>query len=703
MRLTPRPGRYAAVAVLLFVATSFTRSTSAAGDGPTVLENNQIRLEIAGPNGVIARIVDKSSGIALAPPAPLADNFRLVLELSEKKTVTILGKDQKLSGIDRASEGLCLRWDGPLRDVDGAEHKIAVRLEAELDAGALSFCLHCNNASRYKILEVLYPMVGGLSQFGAPGKPSDGVLWIPTSEPLPRRVELPFAPVICAYPGQAVMSFTCVQSAAAGKSLYFASHDRVARYKRFRFEERVAGGSKDVFALVEHLPHAAPGKTFDGSPVVLRLVDGDWRAGGKVYRDWFEHAFGICQPSQSWIRRQSFFQMTMFELPEGTINLRYKDIPRWGKEAKEHGINAVQISGWHLGGHDNGYPYYVVDPRLGTWEELKQGIQACHDLGLKVFFFVNYQQVMLDSDWYKSELSKYREVGLNGALTWNTGWGMGTLWARMGHPKLMTGANLAFPQYRKIIVDQFARLAEIGADGVHVDKMFPAAIDYNPDTPLTPDTATWEGAILLTKEVMAACRRHNPDWAMSFECNWDRMLEFCGATWWVGNQRATRLVFPENVETLVISSPYDYLGVNNAVRDGHAVMLAPAYFCRSVGWAPWGGLADYIREVKRIQDQLIDTVFLGEVQGHEGVELSSPPVGGVDYSVFRNRATGKRGLLLTNSTMEPKTQAIARFAGGGREVRVHTPFEEAKVLHLPSEIKIPAERIVFVEELGGAR
>jgi hypothetical protein len=48
--------------------------------------------------------------------------------------------------------------------------------------------------------------------------------------------------------------------------------------------------------------------------------------------------------------------MTMFMLPEGTINYTFKDIPRWAKAAKDAGINAVQISGWQRGGHDNGYP-----------------------------------------------------------------------------------------------------------------------------------------------------------------------------------------------------------------------------------------------------------------------------------------------------------------------------------------------------------
>ena len=262
----------------------------------------------------------------------------------------------------------------------------------------------------------------------------------------------------------------------------------------------------------------------------------------------------------------------------------------------------------------------------------------------------------------------------------------------------MTGADPAFPEYRKILVDMFEKLAKIGADGVHVDKMFPVAIDYNPNLPMSPDTGPWEGAILLTKEVMAACRKHNPDWAMSFECNWDRMLQFTGATWWVGNQLITRQVFPENAEMQMIATAYDYLGVNNAVREGNTVMLGPMNMCRSVGWKPFEGLADYIKEVKRIQDSLTDTVYLGEPLGHKGVKLSAPSV---EYNVFRNISTGKRVCMLTNAGMTPKKQRITGFeASRNDNARIHSPFQDAKVVKLPAEIEVHAERIVFVEELG---
>jgi len=663
------------------------------------LESDQCLVEVSKDNGAVLRILDKPSRIELASPRELAENFRLLLLRPDNNTLTILGKDQRLSRVIRSADRLVLTWDGPLKDTTGKEHKVAVRLSLKVVGNEIQFSFHLDNGTACKVHEARYPILGGLSKFGLPGKPGDGVLWIPTSSPATKAIKPPFGSMQWAYPGEANMSFSCVQSAVAKKSLYFASHDEIARRKVYRFEEYGAGGAKDVSASIIHSPFTPPGKAFDGSPVVVRVVDGDWHAAGRVYRAWFEKSFGICKPSDCWIRRQSFFQFTMFKLPEGTINLTFKDIPQWAKDAKDHGINAVQISGWNVGGHDNGYPCYTPDPSLGTWPELEDGIKACHKLGLKVYFFVNYQPVMTDMEWYKKELVKYREWGdTNGSITWNTGWPMGTLWGRMGHPKLMTWADPAFPEYRKIIVDQFAKLAQIGADGVHVDKVYPSAFDFNPNLPMSPDMAPWEGVIVLTKEVMAACRRHNPDWAMSFECNWDRMLQFSGATWWYGNQRITRSVFPENAEMQLIATAYDYLGVNNAVREGNTVMLGPMNMCRSVGWKPFEGLADYIKEVKRIQDSLTDTVYLGEPLGHEGVKM---PASSVEYNVFRNQSTGRRVCMLTNASMTPKKQQITGFdASRSGNARIYTPFQDAKVVKLPAEIEVHAERIVFVEELG---
>jgi hypothetical protein len=668
-----------------------------------ILRVGGMSLEVESGSGAIHQIQDASTHIRLAARAGMAENFRLTLLKPDMTTVTILGKNQSLSSSRVDGNTMTLEWNGPLKEAT-TEYPISVRMTVTCTEQELTFGLHVNNQSSVKVMEVLYPLIGGITEFGPAGRPTDATLWIPTSTPTEKSVVPTAGGCSFSYPGQMNMGFACIQSKQMSKTVYFASHDPIARYKSFRFIETGAPNAADLAACIQHSPILPPGKEWDGSPVVLRFVEGDWTKAAQIYREWFSSAFGIVQPAEDWIRRQSFFLMTMFMLPEGTINYTFKDIPKWAKSAKDHGINSVQISGWQMGGHDNGYPCYEPDPRLGTWKDLEDGIRECHRMGLKVYFFVNYQPMMVEMDWYKNELNKYREMKADGSNTWMAGWGMGTLWARAGNPKLMTWANLAFPQFRKIIVDYFVKLASIGGDGVHVDKMFPAGIDYNPDSPMSPDTATWEGAIQLTREIMQECRKRNPDWCMSFECNWDRMLQFSGATWWVGNQLITRKVFPENAETLGLYQAYDTLKVNDAVRDGQIIMVAPLNFSRSLDWPPFRGLAGYIKAVKSIRDELQDTVFFGEVLGHNQLTLDGEPPDGVAYNVFRNLTTGYRVCVLTNSRMEERSLTFPAFDGSlAGKARIYIPNRRPRLVTLPAAVSLPAEGLLFVEELGGVR
>ena len=150
---------------------------------------------------------------------------------------------------------------------------------------------------------------------------------------------------------------------------------------------------------------------------------------------------------------------------------------------------------------------------------------------------------------------------------------------------------------------------------------------------------------------------------MSFECNWDRMLQFTRRDM-VGRQPAHHPAgLSRKRRDAADRVAYDYLGVNNAVRDGHAVMLGPITSAALVGWKPFEGLADYIKEVKRIRDGLADTVFLGEVLGHERPTIQRRARRGIDYNVFRNRTRATRVCILTNSTMESKKQPLHRLRG----------------------------------------
>ena len=242
-------------------------------------------------------------------------------------------------------------------------------LTGELAGQAAVLRFRLVNHSQHVVEEVWYPGLGGLLGFGPADKAGQTLLH-PTPE---RKLLAPFGQHVVTYPGQN-LPFVSLDNAAIRRGLYFGAHDPVARFKAIHLVEAADRGKSNVVANIVHFPFTRPGGTFEGAPVVIQFHDGDWIAGGKeIYRPWFEKTFGLVKPEQDWIRRESFFQLIMIMLPEGNINYTIRQIPQLARDGLKYGVKSLHIAGWQRGGHDNGYPYYEPDPRLGTWDDLERG------------------------------------------------------------------------------------------------------------------------------------------------------------------------------------------------------------------------------------------------------------------------------------------------------------------------------------------
>ncbi|MDP6361588.1 MAG: hypothetical protein QF473_41220, partial [Planctomycetota bacterium] len=153
-------------------------------------------------------------------------------------------------------------------------------------------------------------------------------------------------------------------------------------------------------------------------------------------------------------------------------------------------------------------------------------------------------------------------------------------------------ANPYFKPFRDAIVKQFRKFAEIGADGIHIDKLAwfnpNLSLDFNPALETSPDRANTEGILLAMREAFDACREINPDFGISFEGAWDRMLEFCNVVWlWqqTGSRHQAspiKFTFPQWLPTQQVVQPFDYHAVNNAVRYGYQIFAGPGDFSRSM-------------------------------------------------------------------------------------------------------------------------
>jgi len=701
-----------------------------------VLENHAYRVEIAPQSGAIRRILDKQGALELIGEPRLAENFRLLLPLPGMEANYIIGTQQGPPEIAESGSALALRWPGPLRSACGS-FDLSTTLHVELAGAAVQFRITVVNRTPHTLAEVWYPVLGGLQGLGPGEERLETTVFVPQCfTQWTQELFRDFAPgresLGClspehafVYPGYMSMPWCSFYNRSVGRGFYFASHDPVARARVLRLAmhpgaafgrlgstwptaQELGGRPAGVTMNWAFMPYARPGETFEGAPVVLQCHEGDWRRSAELYRGWFAATFPLVDSRNHWLRRATEFQATMFMLPEDNINLTYADIPRWAKAASDCGVRSVLICGWQVGGHDRGYPQYEPDPRLGTWEELEAGVRACHQMGLRVYFFANVQPADITTQWYRDELHRYIIMDRWGNPCYFHGWGMGTLSARLGVTRVnSTDMNPAHPEVRQIILRYARRLAEIGADGIHFDKLFGHPLDFNPRLSTSPDRAVHEGVLQCIEEVLTECRRINPEFCISYENHWDRLISYSDVCWWCSGLSALKFVFPQWAGTLGLTQPWSFNQANQAVLCGHFIMVGAANYMRGMDYEPMLPLCRYVGEIARIRRELHGVLSRGRVleasqepfvlrPSAVDLKLKRGEKQAIGWTLFEDVDAGRRALVVANLALEPVEIALELQHPAGSEAQLWQPFRPTETRPWPVVLSIPPERFAVV-------
>ena len=696
-----------------------------------ILQNDRHRVEIAPENGAIIRLFDRVGDIELITEPRLAGNYMVLLPLPDLQGNYIIGSEQTLTEGKVDDDSLVLRWDGPLTSGAGA-FDLTVTMTIRQSADGLTFDTTVENRSDYELAEVWHPILGGINGVGDRRQTR---AMIPASGPQYMADETifqnftgfyygnPIPEKSYPYPGQLAMPWCDLYNPELGRGVYFACCEAVDRTRRLRFALHPGMGygradnwprPDDVTADVPigleanwvNFPYTPSGETFVSPTVHLAFHDGDWHQAAPMYRDWFTSTYKLNEPTDDWLRQELAFQWIILMLPEGQILWRYEDIPQLAQDALDAGFRTLLISGYDRGGHDSGYPYYEPDPRLGTWDDLAAAVKKAQALGAKIFFFVNLQPVDDTTEWYRDELHKYVSSGPWGER-FCVGYGMGTHSARVDYTRRPNVyCNPHFKAFRDPIIAYYRKFAEIGADGIHIDKLawahYATDLDFNPALETTPDRAQWEGVVLAMQETIAACRAIDPNFGITFEGPWDRLLEFANVTWlWpdTGSRNMTspvKYTFPQWLPAHYIVQPFDYIAVNNAVRIGSQLFLSPGFGTQSMAAPAMAGLSRYIRELLQVWASEKAVFFLGEYLDNQQVTVEAGD--DVAWGVHRDPTSGRRGCVLM-SFSEDAREATVSFAGNSDgDVRILQPAAQPCTTSLPATVVIPAERLVFIVE-----
>ena len=700
-----------------------------------ILENKNFKLEI-NEKGAITSFLIKKNNCDLIGEKKLAANFRICLPIDDYQCNYIDGMDQSAKSINQTENKITVKFSDLQSEKCGV-FSINLTYEILLEDETVVFRAKLENNCQYPVSEFWFPRIGGWDKFGNHREAKVAVPGyldcnhdLPIFKTFPGRRDLgaEAAEWLTGYPGM-VMPWWDIYDEETNTGLYLGYHDTTFRASFWHtyLSPNVSGRTDDkwltqeeacgnpvglIFSHVRY-PFIKSGEIFESGDFVFRVHEGDWHQGSLYYRNWFMKNFPF-DKSKSWLRKKSSWFTSVIYQPEDKVIADYDTYDKWCKDAESYGITCHELIGWDKGGLERDYPEYYSEEKLGGQKGFEKLLENIDGRGSKCLAFVNYNILDTATKWFKEELHKYAHQDEFGNSPNWMAWGESTLKARSQVSVRRHILASVVPQIENILTDHFVNIAKSGAAGLQIDKLcVGSAVDFNPLNNEKPDVALCEGLIQSVSRMLDKCKEINPDFCLAAEAVQDRFIPFIDV-FYRNVARFTisplKFVFPEWTACAHIGEPYDFNAVNSAVMTGAVICVEPGCYQQSLGNPIFKMLAEYIKEVERIRNELADFIFLGDYFDKIGAEVSvvkneisnqeNPteklevasevmiPGGGggaaaagkavsqLHYRVHGEKSSGRKALIILNPTSEIQKYNWKFTNKENSVAKLYEPFEK---------------------------
>ena len=651
----------------------------------------------------------------------LGENFRILLPLPDYEANYFLSTNQKVR-FEKINDGIICHYDKLTNERQTLDVKVDYTIESK--NGQLLFSIRVNNPTSQPLAEVFYGIIGG--QKGLRNR-SDTRTLVPggtvndDGEMFTRftgggygggNLGISYSATAFTYPSWSMsMSWMEVFNTKENIGMYYAQQDTVIRKAALYYELRPSEKGNvigDNWPTEKDVPEGTPiGLTmgwmnmpytrngiFSSAPVVLQLHRGDWHEGSHIYREWFDKWYKVNR-QPSWLRREMAWQSIIMLNSEDAINYTFKDLPKLADDAKKYGVTTFEILGWDKGGIDRGYPEYEPDKRLGSKEDFKNALSRIKKSGVHPLIFTNIQWIDTDIPLYYNKLKKYETKGRWADDLMLSGYGEGTISARIGITRHnMTQITPSYSEVNKLLMNYYLDLIKTGADGFQFDKTTSIDFDFNPLLKLSPDRAMAQAVFDMLGQVLKEGRKIDPQLAIASELIWDRAFQYVDVSYLRMNDidmhPALKYTFPEWTSTIFAESPFDFNIMNNGMRYGFVWALAPRHYSASMDEDVTKPLSKYVAELIRIRKKYADILFTGRFMDTLGATVKC----GVNsrYSVFeQTNDRGKKAVVVVNFDNEEDEMEVNIEQSKNRKAVLCIPFTDERTIQLPAKIRVPAK------------
>jgi hypothetical protein len=652
------------------------------------LENEDILVEFDRDTGALTHFENKRTHWSITPRAEMAESFEIYAPMPDRNYSPVLGARNLLASASKSENGkqLTLIWSNLQSEYAG---KLDIRFEATvtLDGSQVSFNAKVDNRSPYTVASVEWPMLGDLR----PPTP-DGTLTRENSiyGNMIRTGVYPIMPDSSGeygtnYPtqiandgGYGIVRYILVS--AEGQGLYLGTHDTAGRelisyttelkpgyetnyQKRMPSAASIDGHPVRLVLGAVHFPFLSAGESGPLETVVLSPYTGDWHSGVDIYKRW--KATWIKAPiSPAWVHDINSWQQIQINSTEGDLRTRYSDLPHRAEQAAKNGVSAIQLVGWNKGGQDRGNPSFDIDPRLGTYEDLKNAIAAIEKMGVHVIMFQKYIWADITTDWYKDELHNYMATDPYGIPYLFHGYEYQTPeQLNFINARRLASACVNDQRWLDLAAKEFQKTLDLKATGILYDEVFHhggAYYCFSKTHGHHSPASLWMGDLRMGAIFRDMVRKSvgEDNFLFGGEDPYDLEEQAYTLSYFritPGNIPAERYATPFRPMMIAINGFDDRESINRALKDRYIMSYEPFFFKGDLNDFPT--TLDYGKKVDALRKRYREYLWDGEFRDTLEATVSQEDKPFADYSVFRT-SSGKHAVVVLNDQLHPITVSV---------------------------------------------
>ena len=670
-----------------------------------VLANDSLRLEFARDTGALIGLTAVETDWSVLDRPQVGLSFRLLLPLPDRRNNPVHGEKQTLSAVEMSDDGRSAKfvWDGVTSEYAG-RHDIRLSLDVTLTDRQAVFAMTVENRSELVVENVYCPYLGDvqhppqaewfktfLYQYAAAQQWS---LW-PTYQNMRGYYGVDYPTQFSGWSagaGAPMSPFVLLRGESEGlyAGVVAPSSELVAWHTELRpgFSDSLsnsvsldAQGSvpdapviagKDVatrFAAV-HVPYIQPGETRALTPVALEAYQGGWQQGVDIYKDWREGWMKM-PPLPAWVEEPHAWQQVHINSPEDELRMRFTDLVQLGEECARHGVEAIQIVGWNDGGQDQGNPSHDPDPRLGTFDELKQAVADIQALGVKVILFAKFTWADRATEWFRKDLVHQAVRDPHGDYYHYGGYQYQTATQLLDiNTKRLIPMCFLSEDYLAICDNEFQKTLDLGADGILFDECLhhtPSLLCFDTDHGHRYGAPVYANDRKLIENFAQISDPVNPDFLMAGEACYDWEFEAYHLSYHRSESRdhipLSRYMLPDVPLMTAVTGFDDRNMVNQCLMYRYIISYEPYNFKGHLDDYP--ATVAYGRQMDALRTELRQYFWDGEFRHEVGAQVTGDGKPHHPYAVFLNRVTGKSGVVICNYDLAESVTVQVELDDGG--------------------------------------